>query len=455
MKKQMIFCLVLTFMGATAFAQKFAPTNKTFDFINKLPPEKADQTKKTSLLATYNDDISSYVKKINGYYKNCVGVEAVQTTFVMGTGAVAVAGADGEAAAVAAKKAALASQGQAAKLKELTGALDGCAFTLFPLPSVLKNVKGDIKYKQCMHEDVGEDSAFPEVYKEYANEIHDIGEKCDDAFGALEKKYMVSYNTIINGGKKASFAKTALLATAGAGAAYLVGKELFGGKGDKDKEDKKDTSAEDYANGVITLEDGKKLECFTNANYQRSECLDTMKRLCQSSEKETTGGCNQFNNYFCAATGSGVDSMYCLYSDATSYCKQSGDYVSQSPACQWKNSRSADCAKDPEGLTCRVAMTVDQLTAACKNFPYDPICKANANNKTVTQPDSAVADNGAEDANTETDNSIKLGVTSSYGSSSSSSSSPGMGLASVNMFQDNSAKMRSMCLEGRLATCPY
>lgn len=280
-------------------------------------------------------------------------------------------------------------------------------------------------------------------------------------------------------GIKSKFAADALKYGAIGGAAVGGYMLLKGGKKDKDKED--ELTSEEKNQGVIVLEDGTKIACFSQANFQRSECRSTMISLCQASDKETTGGCNSFNNFHCSNIGEGKDSMYCLYSATASYCNQTGDVIGDSPSCKWRDSRpKEECQADPEAISCRVPIAAAELEAQCGNYPYDPVCKAKDNNIAVTQPSSGVE---SIDANTPAgiapndgistagagnltvenstgDNSVDLGdgqgavslssITSNSGSSSSSSVDPSI----ANLEVSNSQVLSGLCSSGKLLGCP-
>lgn len=152
-------------------------------------------------------------------------------------------------------------------------------------------------------------------------------------------------------------------------------------KDDKKKEKREKQAAEDYKNGVITDGEGNKVQCFSEAGYQKLDCRETMTRLCQDDDKASKGGCTAFNNSYCSGDGQGTN--YCMARDAAAYCKTAG-MNTNSPACKWNGSRPSLCKSEPENMECLYSGTVDALNLACANFPNDPLCKAHNSGRIVT-----------------------------------------------------------------------
>lgn len=223
-------------------------------------------------------------------------------------------------------------------------------------------------------------------------------------------------------------------------------------KRDDDKREKREKKArEEYENGIITDVEGKKIECFTQENYQRLECRDTLTRLCQTSDKESKSGCMAFNRFYCEG-GEGASSNYCLSREAATFCKQQGANVSQSPACTWLNSRPSSCKSDPESLECLYAGTSDALNLTCANFPNDPLCKANAAGRVVTRGGSGSSENTA--SNTSNTSGTMNDILNGSTTNSSLSENEDLLPPSANLWASSSTPVQQTCQSGALTGCP-
>jgi hypothetical protein len=214
----------------------------------------------------------------------------------------------------------------------------------------------------------------------------------------------------------------------------------------KDKKDKKKRrraeaqAAEEYKNGIITLADGSKKECYTTDNYQSEDCRDTMKRLCQDGENASKSGCGAFNGYYCGSGSGNENSPYCLASEVASFCAGPSEVLKTSPACQWMSSRPASCMEKPSDLKCLSNMSMDQLMAACKDYPNDPLCKKAEAGIIVTQP-QAIA---AQPQDTIEQKAGSSGLNDMVGAR-------GVSSANTNLWQNNSDMLQNLYNTGQLA----
>jgi hypothetical protein len=269
---------------------------------------------------------------------------------------------------------------------------------------------------------------------------------------------------------EASRAKKSLLTKVAIGGAAVGGGLLLmdhlDDKKDKKKEAKAAEEKERAENGIIKDADGKDLLCFSEQNYLRVECSETMLGLCQAG-KSTTAGCRAFNSNYCASSGSGTN--YCLYADSRTYCSQSGSMIASSPACTWSASRSDECKKNPEQVSCLYSGSAESLTLACANYPSDPLCAANSAGRIVVQGgvaptpniDTAAADTNASAAQDYGDGaSVTMSSVIGKGTTSTTSNSRGTAdissstLASTeSMFTSSSSVAAKACADGLLQNC--
>lgn len=324
---------------------------------------------------------------------------------------------------------------------------------------------------------------------------------CQGVIAAMSRELEASKMSSVAFGSSSSrtsnLLKYGALAAAGVGAYMLL-------KGKKDKDDDededKDADAElaekERAAGIITTADGKKIECFSQAHFQKIECEPTMLRLCQTDEKKNTGGCNSFNNFRCSGMGEGANTMYCLHAASETYCKQPGDLIKNSPACQWSASRPAECMEDPEAIECRLPVSAAALDAKCVNYPNDPVCKAkdvvavvqpgsgsDGNNGDTGEAVSSIASNGNSDnsgnpaadnnsggsdnnvpgsqAGNGNGNNLDLGdgagelSLDSITSNGSSARGPSSAVqSSSSLVSTQSDLLKSLCSSGQLVGCP-
>ncbi|MEK6554241.1 MAG: hypothetical protein AABZ31_03290, partial [Bdellovibrionota bacterium] len=224
-------------------------------------------------------------------------------------------------------------------------------------------------------------------------------------------------------------AKGSLLTKVAIGGAVLGGGLLLmdhiGDKKEKKKEKKEEEAKKKLAEGIIKDADGNDLACFSEQNYMRLECNQTMLGLCQAG-KADTAGCKAFNSNYCASTGSG--SNYCLYADSKTYCSQTGSVIASSPACQWANARSSECKSNPEQVSCLYSGSADALTLACANYPSDPLCAAHTGGRIVVQGGGSSSTTTAATTTTTESTGTGAGTTTTpdYGDGSSVSMSSGI-----------------------------
>lgn len=243
----------------------------------------------------------------------------------------------------------------------------------------------------------------------------------------------------------------------------LIIKDQIDDKNDRKKKEKEEKAKFDAENGVIKDANGNDLVCFSEGNFMRAECKATMLGLCQAG-KADTAGCKAFNNNHCAVDG--AQSSYCLAADAKTYCAQTGDMIAKSPACQWASSRGEACKKDPENVSCLYAGSASALTAACAGFPNDPLCRAHAEGRIVSQGGgsaagaeytAAAAEGAGANANAEEDGAT-VTMSSILGGSSSSSAGSSVQDSSVlstteSLWANSIAVTQKACAEGLLKDC--
>jgi hypothetical protein len=246
----------------------------------------------------------------------------------------------------------------------------------------------------------------------------------------------------------------------------LLLKDHLDDKKDKKKEAKAAEEKKRAENGIIKDADGNDLVCFSEQNYLRVECSETMLGLCQAG-KSTTAGCKAFNSNYCASSGSGTN--YCLYADSRTYCSQSGSMIASSPACTWSASRSDECKKNPEQVSCLYSGSAESLTLACANYPSDPLCAANSAGRIVVQGGVAPTPN-IDTANADTNTSTaqdygdgaSVTMSSVIGNGTTSTTSNSRGTADISsstlastesMFTSSSSVAAKACADGLLQNC--
>jgi hypothetical protein len=246
----------------------------------------------------------------------------------------------------------------------------------------------------------------------------------------------------------------------------LLLKDHLDDKKDAKKEKKAAEEKERAENGIIKDADGNDLVCFSEQNYLRVECSETMLGLCQAG-KSTTAGCKAFNSNYCASTGSGTN--YCLYADSRKYCSQSGSVIASSPACTWSATRSDECKKNPEQVSCLYSGSADSLTLACANYPSDPLCAANSAGRIVVQggvaptpgietanagTHAAAAQDYGDGASVTMSSVIGNGTTSTTSNARGSDDISSSTLASTeSMFTSSSSVAAKACADGLLQNC--
>lgn len=229
---------------------------------------------------------------------------------------------------------------------------------------------------------------------------------------------------------------------AAVGGAAIVGGLLYKSHEDKKEEkEKREQQAANLAKGIAP--DGT--NCVTPDTFTAPQCKSILINYCSKSENANKPGCGAFNNHYCAA--SDAPQAYCLGNSARNYCRQSGDLIGQSPACQWVSGMPASCAKSPEDMKCLTNLTPAQLEAQCPNFPNDPLCQAHGSGKVVTQPagGDSVGTVGASAKMA----SAGTGLNDIVGQVDQSS----MASENDNLWRGNSAAYDTLCKRGQLVNC--
>jgi hypothetical protein len=228
------------------------------------------------------------------------------------------------------------------------------------------------------------------------------------------------------------------------GGAAIVGGILYKDHKDHKKaEEKKEKVEDDFQNGIAKNADGTTTNCLTTTTYKNAECQPVMLNYCAKTDNAGKAGCTAFNNAYCSAAD--ATQAYCASTAAQEYCKQEGDVIGQSPACQWMSARPSSCARTPQDVKCLTAMSPAQLDAECPKFPNDPLCKAYKSGKVVTQPGNTTDVTLRPVMGGTPEASGLNGLVNSQTLSSTTET--------ASVWHTNSAAYRTLCAKGELINC--